>query len=190
TPTGRMTNFAPGKGGIERDPRTLASHRFQGTQAAMLKGCLKVSLKARRDADGLLARLVVRADEVGHLVPTGFADRNLVLIFEPIGNDGRRLAGTVGPTLPRAAGKGYVGLPGRLYAKLLRDSGGSGPVPFWQSPQDVADTRLLPGQADVAEFRLPVGVKQVRLRLVFHRIWQDVADQKNWPDNETRIIEE
>ena len=46
TPTGKMTNIAPGQGGIERDPKTLASHvMFAGSQADMLKQSLKVKVE-------------------------------------------------------------------------------------------------------------------------------------------------
>src|SRR5438552_7809088 len=70
-PTGKMTNIAPGKGGIEREPRTLGNHRFFApSQAEMLRGCLHVSTEAIPRADGLEATVLVQADNVGHRVPT------------------------------------------------------------------------------------------------------------------------
>ena len=45
-PTGRMTNIAPGHGGLRRDPATLANHRFfDGSQADMLRRCVQVSAR-------------------------------------------------------------------------------------------------------------------------------------------------
>ena len=86
TPTGKLTNIAPGKGGIERDPKTLASHDFPGGQAEMLRRCLKLSVRVRRVEQGVRAEVEVTAENVGHRVPTGFIDRNLLLI----GGGGRR----------------------------------------------------------------------------------------------------
>ena len=51
-PTGRMTNIAPGHGGIARDPATLASHGFPGNQADMLRRCLAADVKVRPKTAG------------------------------------------------------------------------------------------------------------------------------------------
>ena len=49
-PTGRMTNVAPGKGGLERDPLTLTSHRFfAGSQERMLPRLSPGECAVRRD---------------------------------------------------------------------------------------------------------------------------------------------
>ena len=43
-PTGRLTNLAPGKGGVERDPRTLGNHAFVADSLDdMLRRCLRVT---------------------------------------------------------------------------------------------------------------------------------------------------
>ena len=59
-PTGRMSNMAPGHGGIERDPHTLANHRFfAGSQEAMLRRAVKASVKFERRPDGVRAACAV-----------------------------------------------------------------------------------------------------------------------------------
>src|SRR5262249_18021551 len=66
TPTGKMTNIAPGQGGIERDPKTLGNHLFfTGSQADMLRRCLKVSATASRHGDVVRANVEVRAEDAG-----------------------------------------------------------------------------------------------------------------------------
>src|SRR5262249_5779942 len=68
-PTGTLTNIAPGKGGIERDPRTLGNHRFfAGSQEEMLRRCLRVTLELSSVPDGTRADVVVTAEDVGHRV--------------------------------------------------------------------------------------------------------------------------
>ena len=50
TPTGTLRNLAPGKGGIDRAPATLANHRFfAGSQEEMLRRCLKVKVVLSRE---------------------------------------------------------------------------------------------------------------------------------------------
>src|SRR5207244_3382643 len=80
-PTGRLTNLAPGHGGIDRDPRTLGNHRFfRGSQAQMLRACVRVATSLRRERGEVRAEVCVRAEGVGHRVPTGFIDRHLLLV--------------------------------------------------------------------------------------------------------------
>jgi hypothetical protein len=189
-PTGLMTNLAPGKGGIRRDPGTLASHHFPGGQAEMLRRCLKVAVALSRDKGEVRARVVVRADGVGHRVPTGFVDRNLVLVVEPLGTDGQPLLTAAGPRLPAAAGRDLAGRPGRLFAKLLKDFDGHSPSPFWRAQPEAADTRLFPGRADVTEFYFPAAAARVRVRLLYRRFWPEVAASKGWPENETTVVDE
>jgi hypothetical protein len=185
--TGRMTNVAPGHGGIERDAKTLANHRFwSGSQADMLRHALKLDVRA--GAAGAV-RVEVCADEVGHRLPTGLPDRHVLLVVEGLDAAGRPVAATEGPRLPASAGRELAGRTGRLYAKQLRGFDGRLPVPFWDADPEFTDTRLSPGEPDRSDFRFPEEVTRVRVRLSHRRFWQDVADQKGWTGNETAIVE-
>jgi hypothetical protein len=190
TATGTLTNMAPGRGGIARDPQTLGNHRFfTGSKADMLCACLKVSADVKRTDGGLRTEVTVRADDVGHRVPTGFVDRNLILVVEGLGPHGKPLPARTGPALPAAVGRDLAGLPGRLYARLLHDSEGHSPVPFWRADPKASDTRLVPGRPDVSVYTFPAAVERVRVRLLYRRFWQDVADRKGWPDNEIVVLD-
>jgi hypothetical protein len=188
-PSGTLTNLAPGKGGIERNPWTLASHTFPGGQPEMLGRCLAVSATAERGRDGVRVRVEVRAEGVGHRVPTGFVDRNLVLSVAATDAAGRPVPVRAGPRLPEAAGKGLEGQAGRLYARLLRGPDGAGPVPFWVGQAEADDTRLTPGRPDVSVYRFPDAARQVRIRLLYRRFWPQVAQERGWPGNETIVCE-
>jgi hypothetical protein len=189
-PTGRMTNFAPGHGGVERGPATLGNHRFfRGNQAQMPRDCVQVSAELRRGPEGAVAEVRVRADGVGHRVPTGFIDRHLLLVVEGLTADGKALLARTGPTLPAAAGPDLAGRPGRLYAKFLRDPDGNGPVPFWREGAEATDTRLSPGEVDRADFVFPAAVVRLRTRLLYRRFWQEVARGKGWPDRDLIVNE-
>jgi len=183
-PTGKMTNIAPGHGGVERNPMTLANHVFfDGSREEMLKKCLKVGVTPARDADGVRVAVEVTAEGVGHRVPTGFVDRNIVLLVEATDAAGKPLAQTAGPTVPRTAAAG------RLYAKQLKDFDGRSPAPFWRADPDLTDTRLTPGEPDRATWRFPASAVTVRVRVVPRRFWPEVAAAKRWTDNETAILD-
>jgi hypothetical protein len=190
-PTARMTNVAPGHGGIERDPHTLGNHRFlAGSPGEMLRQALKVSVQFDRTAAGLRATVEVNADAVGHAVPTGFVDRNLVLLVEGQNAGGEMLPLATGPVLPAVAGPEVAAKPGRLYAKLLRDFDGRSPVPFWRARPEATDTRLVPGKLERVDFSFPSQVEQLRVRLLHRRFWPEVARQKGWADNEIVVWDE
>jgi hypothetical protein len=187
-PTGKMTYMAD-EGGIPRNPHTLASHSMPGRQAEMLRRCLSVSAKLSRADDAIQAVVTVHCDQVGHRVPTGFIDRNVVLVVEPRDGAGRLLSAKSGPRLPSSAGRACADLPGRLFAKQLTDFAGHSPAPFWNTPAKMVDTRLQPGQSDVSEFRFPTETQDVRIRLLYRRFWPEVAETKQWPDNEVIVVD-
>jgi hypothetical protein len=189
-PTGNMTNFAPGKGGIERDPKTLANHRFfAGSQEEMLRKALPVSIQLMQDADAVRVTVEVRADGIGHRAPTGFVDRHLILSVEAHDSAGKLVNAQSGPLLPAAVGPALSGHPGRLYAKLLKDFQGQSPTAFWNADTETSDTRLEPVQVDRLIIAFPPESAKVSVRLLYRRFWQTVADEKRWPDNEITVFE-
>jgi hypothetical protein len=185
TPTGKMTNIAPGHGGIERDPATLASHRFEGSQAEMLRRCLELVASCKLQDGKLQVDVTVRAERVGHRVPTGFIDRHLLLVVQAFDDAGKPLPLTEGSRLPKAAGDRAT-QPGVLYGKLRADDDGS-PLPFWIGGAETRDTRLSPGQPDQRRFMFPANAARVEVRLVYRRFWNHVAQARGWADNDTLI---
>jgi Cytochrome c554 and c-prime len=187
-PTGGMTNIAPGKGGVERDPRTLSNHVFfDGSQEAMLQRCLKASLECRRSVDGVRATVRLATEGAGHRVPTGFIDRHLTLVVEAEDAAGKAVAARAGPRLPAAAGDELSGKAGKLYAKLLRDFDGHSPAPFWRADPDAIDTRLEPDRTDEILIDFPAAAVRVRVRLLYSRFWDEVVRRKRWPDKDVAV---
>jgi hypothetical protein len=191
-PTGHMTNMAPGHGGITRDPRTLANHRFfDGSQEAMLQRALKATVDFERRPDGIGARVRVWAEGVGHRLPTGFVDRHLVLAVEGQSAKGQVVLPEAGPKLPDFAGAELAGQPGLLFARVLRDFEGHAPVPFWLAAPDApADTRLTPGKVEETIFPFPASLAHLRVRLLYRRFWPEVAHRKHWPDRALVVLEQ
>jgi hypothetical protein len=188
TPTGRLTNIAPGKGGIARDPATLASHSFPGNQADMLRRCLDADVKVQTEYGRLRLDVTVRAERVGHRVPTGYIDRHLLLVARALDRNNAALPLSEGPTLPKAAGD-LAGQAGWIYARLLVGETGNSPLPFWIPGSEVRDTRLSPGKADRRSFLFSGPVARVEVQLRYRPFWQAVAAARGWTDNDVLVLE-
>ncbi len=191
TPTGRMSNIAPGKGGVPREPRTLANHRlFNGSQEEMLRRCLQVTTNAIADNGEVRVDVAIRVEGAGHRVPTGFVDRQIILVVEALDAAEQAFPLQRGETLPAAAGDGLRGKAGRLYAKRLTDFDGHSPVPFWRARPEVQDTRLLPDQVERRSFVFAGEGKSVRVRVLYRRFWQETVQSKGWPDDTLTVVEQ
>lgn len=94
-----------------------------------------------------------------------------------------------GPVLPAAAGPDLAGKPGRLYARLLKDENGRGPIPFWRAHFPPEDTRLVPEQPDSRRFRFGAQLAHLRVRVLHRRFWAEVVQKKNWPDRDMMVID-
>jgi hypothetical protein len=189
--TGSMGNFARGHGGLDRDPKTLGNHQlFAGSQLEMLRSCLRLAVEAQTTESEVRLSVRLAAEHVGHRVPTGFVDRNLVMVVEAFGEDGNEVEPrNGGPRLPRIAGKGFAGRAGRIYAKVLRDFDDLEPAPFWRAQSNASDSRLIPGQQDHFEIDYPPNIRRARVRLTHRRFWPEVAEAKGWPDNDLVVWE-
>ena len=144
-----------------------------------------LSCRWRRNAvsEGVQLSVQIRTRRAGHRVPTGFIDRHLLLVVEGYDGQGTKLAALDGPRLPAAADD-LAGESGQLFAKMLVDQQGHGPLPFWQPAAAVQDTRLGPEELRIHTFRYPPGTARFRVRLIHRRFWRAVARQKNWPDDQ------
>lgn len=195
-PTGLMTNIAPGRGGVERDPKTLASHRFPCGELKQLQSALKVRPRLLVGPRGLELSCEVLAGEVGHRVPTGFIDRHLLLVVEAADQAGVRLELKEGPRLPRAAGEGkteegaFGGQAGLFFGRLIADEAGESPVPFWRFAKELGDTRLKPGEPVAARWLAPSEAAAVRVRLIHRRFFWAVSQAKGWPLGDVVVFDQ
>lgn len=166
--TGELTNIAPGKGGVERDPWSLSSHATPGGSLAMLRRALRLMVTL----DGSRAVVELLADNVGHRVPTGFIDRHLLLVATAVNPSGEPIELHGGPRLPAAVGR-LGGQPGQLFARFLPDPNSGQPTPFWLMTADPPDTRLIPGQLQRIVFAFAAAPVRLRVRLIYRKDWGD-----------------
>jgi hypothetical protein len=202
-PDGAMTRLAEkSKGGITRRPETLSSHvNFGIKDVPFMREAIDLAARAELKDGRLSVFTQVTNTNAGHHYPTGNPMRHLILVVEATNGHGR-LELLEGGRLPEWAGVGpaegnYAGLPGRAYAKVLkdlmlypdqtrrRDFAPEYPAPHWRPTLIESDTRIPAKRADRAafHFRLPAtdaGPVQVTAKLVFRRAYKKWLDAKGF----------
>jgi len=190
-PSGRLGNIAPNDAGLQRDPLTVASHGMPpGGRAAGLRQCLELSVVLQPSDADLTVRVQLLARNAGHRLPTGYIDRQLILLVEGFDRQARPLSLARGPRLPSPAGVQLAGRPGRLYAKVLTDPQGHSPAPFWRAGVRMSDTRLFSNRADGSRYVFPPETERVRVRVFYRRFWRKVAHEKQWPDDQIVVLDQ
>jgi hypothetical protein len=190
----------PGKGGLERDPSTVFSHKMPGARdRGLLENAVSMTLEATATSEGIRAKTTISNDLTGHHVPTDSPLRHLILVVRAYGEDGRELALKAGPILPEWCGSGdyekgdYAGFPGKVFVKLLEEAwtGISPTAAYWNPVRIVMDTRLAAFASDASEylFTRPEGSSaRVEALLLYRRAFKALMIQKGW--NEPDIIME
>jgi hypothetical protein len=185
-PTG-VDHFAkPEEGGLTRHPDLIASHLQPGaSDVTLLQNTVDMSLSARQVAGSLQVTVAITNTEAGHHVPTDHPGRHLILVVSATGDQGGPLVQREGPTVP-AWGGDQAGLPGKAFAKVLRDeqTGESPVVSYWKPVSIASDNRIpaLAGDTSTYTFALPTtgGPVTVDAELRFRRLFQPLMDDKGW----------
>lgn len=195
-PTGKFSNIAPGHGGVDRDPMTLASHTLPGSDPAFLREHLLLTATAEQQGDQLVVTTKIQPHNIGHCVPTGHPARQLLLWVRAVDPAGQPLEQLSGPRLPELAGTGELaagGLfnqPGKLYAKVFVSNSGDPHVPYWSVATEGYDTRLQPDEPDQQQFTfrsVPPAAATLDIRLLYRRFPHRIAQEKAWTENETLV---
>jgi hypothetical protein len=193
-PRGGADHFAkPERGGLRRDPATVATHLMPGiSDETLMRNAASVAVTGGRSGAELVLEVRVTNDRTGHHLPTDSPMRQVFLVVEAREETGDRLALSEGPVLPAWAGD-LEGQPGRAYAKILEDlwTAASPSASYWSPTRILSDTRLAALAADRSRyvFRVPSGKPViVEARLLFRRAFQQLAGQKNWRLSDLEMI--
>ena len=191
-PTG-VTHFTrPDKGGVERNPDEIFSHKMLGAMdESLLQNAVTMTVTAGLEGDEVLVQVDITNDLTGHHVPTDSPLRHLVLLVQATDADGVELTQSSGPVVPDWGGQGdpaqgyYAGLPGKAYAKVLQElwtytmpSGA-----YWNQTRVVSDNRLAAYKTDTSTYSFPAparGEVTVQVSLLFRRAFIEIMDQKGW----------
>ena len=182
--------------GVLRPESRLHPHGFPGA-AEHLPEAAALRLEAEQEDGTLVVTATVENANAGHALPTGMPFRNILLVVEAT-VDGEALSQSGGPTVPEYGGKGqtpgdYADQPGKGYARLLGDGHGQRIVEFWDATEVIEDTRLRAAEVDAVELRFdaPAGDADatIQARLIYRRMYRDIAVDKQWDDNEVIMAE-
>jgi hypothetical protein len=185
-PDGVTTNFAPGAGGFERDPMSIPSHTQPGaSDLSLLQNTVTMTLSVRQEIGRLFATVAITNTGAGHHVPTDHPGRHMILTVQAVGAQSQRLGQQSGAVVPGWGGA-QAGLPGTVYAKVLRDvqSGRAPVVSYWKQTFIESDNRIPARESDltVYAFAIPETGQPVTVtaELRFRRVFHDVMDARGW----------
>ena len=185
-PTGVDYFVFPERGGLIRDPNLIASHLQPGAaDAGLLHNTVTMTLSAGQSAGSVQVMVTITNTEAGHHVPTDFPGRHMILTITATDGAGQPLAQQGGPIVPEWGGA-QAGLPGKAFAKLLRDvQTGEWPVvSYWKQALIIGDNRIpaMGSDLSVYTFAAPAagGPVRVTAELRFRRVFQAVLEAKGW----------
>ncbi len=188
---------------VTRNPQSIHSHKFLGTDAVHLDRALTLeAVAAVHEVPGgieLAVDVAVTNSGAGHSVPTGVALRQVLLVVEARRSDGSPLDLTGGARLPAWAGQGnlaadgyFAGLPGRGFAKIVTD-GTTERVFDSEATAISSDNRIAPLATDRSQYAFALGSLtervRIRVRLIHRRWWRDLRDERGFPEGDTLMAE-
>ena len=175
------------RGGITRDYAELHDHTMPGAaDEKLLQNSVTMKGTAQRKGDQIKVEVSIANDNVGHDIPTDLPIRSLILVVEALDENGNVLSLTEGPVNPAYSGN-FGGLPGKTFAKVLKDEW-TGEIPtgaYWRPVSIVEDTRLAALETDVTRYSFAAstnGAATIKVRLLYRRAFQLLAEQKGWND--------
>jgi hypothetical protein len=185
-PTGEAYFALPEVGGIEHPPERIPSHLQRGAlDEELLQNTVQMTLSTQQAADTLQVTVVLTNSGAGHHVPTDFPGRHMLLTLSVVDKRGQELPLAEGPTVPEWGGA-QAGLPGKAFAKLLRDveSGQEPVVSYWKQTLIVDDNRIPALQCDTSSYLFAApsatGPLTVTAQLHFRRAFQYTLDRRGW----------
>jgi hypothetical protein len=185
-----LTNVAPGKGGIERNPGRIHSH-LTTVGETLLRNALTLTASAKAVNGKIVVEVTLTNDKTGHHVPSDCPLRHLILVVDARDSKGTALRQSSGPILPYWCGVGdrekgrFADLPGKTYAKLLIEEW-TNEVPtaaYWRHTKIAIDNRLAAFKSDTSSYSfVPSGSGEVEVTvtLYYRRAFIKLMDEKKW----------
>ena len=148
---------------------------MEGRSPRFIAFATELSASAKRVGDRIEVRVRVENRHTGHAFPSGFPDRNAILLVEVSDGSGL-LTETDGPVVPWWAsgdgrqdpGRDFAGRAGRGYARVLAAADGESPVFYLRAVKaGEDDSRLRAGSVDESTFGFKAvgGAARVRVSL-------------------------
>ncbi len=187
-----ITNIAPGKGGIARNPETIHAHTFPGAASSeLLRNAVSLQVSAIRRNSSIEVTVRITNDKTGHHVPSDSPLRQMILLVNARDDAGSALPQLDGARVPDWGGKGevalgnYAGQPGKAFAKVLEElwTEVSPSGAYWNPTRLVSDNRLAAFATDESCYRFidrGQSATAVEVKLLFRRAYKALMNQKGW----------
>lgn len=190
------TQFAKTEvGGLEHPPESIPGHfQLGAADVDFLQDTISMSISTQQRYAQLQVTVTLTNTGAGHHVPTDFPGRHLILVVSAEDVFEVPLTFISGPIVPVWGGD-HAELPGKGYAKVLKDvlSGEAPVVSYWKQSVILSDNRLpaMGKDSSTYYFSLPDGGGDivVSARLIFRRVFQDIAEQKDWGVPDITMVE-
>ena len=190
-PDGITTNFAPGNGGLERNPLSIPSHLQPGSRdPKILSDALTMNMEVQQINDSVRVTVILYNDKTGHHVPTDRPSRNMILLVNAINEEGNTLTYISEEKIPWWGGEGnviegnYSGYPGKGFAKILQDFEGNAPSPSWRPSVILTDNRIAAFDADTSYyyFQAPNSSSFIKIKaeLIYRRFFKSTMNEKGF----------
>jgi hypothetical protein len=185
----------PEKGGLIRDPQSIASHLQPGaSDVELLQNSVVMNVTAEHVVDVVRVTVDITNDQAGHHVPTDFPGRHMILEVKASDGQQQELVQVSGPVVPDWGGD-MAGRPGKTFAKVLRDldSGEEPTAAYWNPTVIVSDNRIPAFGVDTSayEFTAPqTGTVNVEATLTFRRAFWDLMQAKRWDSTPDIVMEQ
>jgi hypothetical protein len=193
-PNGDTTFALPEVGGLEHPPDRIPSHLDLGARSLdLLQNTVTMTLHVEQVGELVSVTVTITNTEAGHHVPTDFPGRHLILTVVAQDGLGQALPLQDGSFVP-AWGGAQAGLPGKAFAKVLRDvqTGEAPVVSYWKQALIASDNRIPALGRDRSVYAFAAspggGPVTVTAELRFRRTFQAVMEAKGW--NEPDIVME
>ncbi len=177
----------PDKGGLTRDYAELHNHTMPGaTDQNLLQNTVTMTTDAKRAGGQIQVKVSITNDQAGHDVPTDVPIRSVILVVEALDANGNALALANGSINPAFSGN-YGGLPGKTFAKVLRDelTGETPTAAFWRPVTIAVDNRIKAMATDTSNYMFTAADAQavtINVKLVYRRAFYKLMQEKGWND--------
>jgi hypothetical protein len=194
-PDGVTTNFAPGHGGLERDPQTIPSHfQLGAANPEFLQNTVSMTVQATVVGGHVRATVTITNTQAGHHVPTDHPARHMILVVQATDDQQQELVQATGPVVPDWGGD-MADRPGKAFAKVLRslNTGEEPTAAYWSPTMIVSDNRIPAFGVDTSVYEFaapPSGTVNVEATLIFRRAFWDLMQSKRWDSTPDIVMEQ
>ena len=176
--------------GTYRSPEDIHPHQFDGGTKIQLKTALSMEIEGKITGKKVDINVYITNTNGGHWVPTGETMRSIMMVLKVVDSNGNPLKMLKGERLPEWTGKGkveagnYAGLPGSVFARVLKDDKGHLNVPFWRATSIASDTRIRPKSTVKLSYEFllenPEDEPSAEARLIYRPVIRPWVKNKHW----------